>query len=59
LTINIKPGTAGFVVTDKLLAAISSRNFTNPATQADINKDPKLKATDCYRITKGFENAQA
>jgi hypothetical protein len=43
---------------NRVLAAIWARNFVDPATQADINKDPKLKAGDCYRIAKGFENAR-
>jgi hypothetical protein len=43
---------------DKLLAAIWAKNFVEPATQADLNKDPKLKAAECYRIAKGFENAR-
>jgi hypothetical protein len=43
---------------DKLMAAIWARNFVDADTQAEINKDAKLKATDCYRIAKGHENAR-
>jgi hypothetical protein len=43
---------------DKVLRAIWAKNFVDPATQADINKDPKLRAAECYRIAKGFENAR-
>jgi hypothetical protein len=43
---------------DKLMAAIWARNFVDADTQAEINKDARLKATDCYRIAKGHENAR-